>query len=101
MGGLAWPPTVSSHHPRLPNQDPREKLEDCIVGNQEAEGQGPHRGSGKAWRKVSREGTQGLAVEGLEVNLPVRGGTKGTPVCAVTPRDVRGPVMASRVENRG
>lgn len=51
--------------------------------------------------KVSREGTQGLAVEGLEVNLPVRGGTKGAPVCAVTPRDVRGPVIASRVENRG
>lgn len=51
MGGLAWPPTVSSHHPKLPNQDLRERLEDCIVGNQEAEGQGPHRGSGKAWRK--------------------------------------------------
>lgn len=44
VGGLAWPPTVCSHHSELPNQDLTERLEGCTVESHEVERQGPYRG---------------------------------------------------------
>lgn len=54
VGGLAWPPTVCSHHPELPNRDLRERLKDCTVGSCGAERQGAHGGE-----KPGRAGTEG------------------------------------------
>lgn len=46
------------------------------------------------------ERARGLAVEGLEINLPLHGSPEGMPMCAVTPRHVQGQVVISQGENR-
>lgn len=97
VGGLARPPTVSSHHPKLPNQDLRERLEDCTVGNQEADGQGPR--AGEVMEKASMEGTQGLEAEGSEASLPLCGVPKGH-LCVDSQGCLR-TVIFSQVENKG
>lgn len=81
VGGLARPPTVSSHHPKLPNQDLRERLEDCTVGNQEADGQGPRAGGSHGESQHGRN--PGSGSRGIRSKLASLWSTKGTPVCGL------------------